>query len=116
MSNITTDNFWQAWAMPVPDPVPVFYRLYYDNNGIPICYTMEDLPGTYIEIDQATYAQSLPNVRVIDKKITVIKKSATVTKLQPDITGTSCNPQDVCVVVTVDQPHTCWSIKTHEID
>ena len=115
--NATTKNFWEAWNSHVwADPATVFYRLYYNDNGTPVCYTMEDLPGTYIEIDQITYAHSPPNVRVIDGKIVMIKQSAMVTKLQPSLVGTPCNPHDVCVVVTPDQPHTYWSIKTHELN
>ena len=115
--NETTKNFLKAWHSHVwEDPKPVFYRLYYHPDGIPVCYTMADLPGTYIEIDQATYAQSLPNVRVANGKIITIKQSDTVTKLQPGLTGTPCNPHDVCVVVSEDQPHTYWNTKTHEIN
>jgi hypothetical protein len=116
MTDQTTENFWKAWTEPWPEPPPVFYRLYYNADGTPVCYTMEDLPGTYIEIDQATYAQSLPNVRVVNGKITVIKRSDTVNKLQPSDTGTPCSPHDVCVVVTEDQSHIYWSTKIHEIN
>ena len=115
--NETTKNFLEAWHSHVwADPKPVFYRLYHNDNGTPVCYTMEDLPGTYIEIDQATYAQSSPNVRVVNGKITMIKQLVMVTKLQPSKSGTPCNPHDVCVVVTSDQPHTYWNIKTHELN
>ena len=115
MTNATTENFWRAWAEPWPEPPPVFYRLYHDEQGRPVCYTMEDLPGTYIEIDQATYAQSLPNVRVVNGQIQTLKQSVTVDKLQPSHTGICCHPNDVCVIVTQNQPHIFWNTKTHEI-
>jgi hypothetical protein len=116
MSNLTTENFLKVMSeFNWPDPEPVFYRLYYDQTGMLVCYSMEDLPGTYVEIDQATYALSLPNVRVVDKKIVILKQSAAVSKLQPSDTGTPCDPCDVCVV-TKDKPYIYWSIKTHEID
>jgi hypothetical protein len=56
MSQETTDNFWQAikefhW----PEPEPIFFRLYYKEDGSPIVYTMEDLPGNYIDVDRDTY-------------------------------------------------------------
>jgi hypothetical protein len=113
MTNETTENFWRAWAEPWPDPEPVFYRLYYNEQGLPVCYTMEDLPGNYIEIDHATYARGLPNVRVVNNKIQVFNQS-TVNKLRPSDTGTACDPRDVCVVVGVDQDHTKWNIQTYE--
>ena len=116
--NETTKNFWEAWNSQVwEEPMPVFYRLYYNLDGTPVCYTMEDLPGTYIEIDCETYTISRPNVRVVDGKIKILKESDTVSKLQPSSTeGTACNPKDVCVIVDVNQPHNKWNIKTNELD
>ncbi len=96
-------------------PKPVFYRLYYNDQGYPICYTMEDLPGDYIEIDQATYALSPPNVRVVNQKIQVLSQVATISKLTPSEQGTACDPRDVCVVVDTALAHQKWSMTTYEI-
>ena len=115
MTDTTTENFWKAWIEPVDPPKPIFYRLYYDSQGHPVCYTMEDLPGTYIEIDQATYAQSSLNVRVVNDQVQIIKKGSMVSKLQPCEQGTSCDPRDVCVIIDKHHPHTNWNIVTHEI-
>jgi len=116
MTNQTTENFWKAWAEPWPDPKPIFYRLYYDQQGYPVCYSMEDLPGNYIEIDQATHARSLPNVRVVNNQIQILTQTATVAKLQPCDNGTPCDPRDVCVVVDAEKNHTFWNTKTYEIN
>jgi hypothetical protein len=116
MTNSTTENFLKAWAEPWPEPPPVFYRLYFNEQGYPVCYSMEELPGNYIEIDSATYARALPNVQVVNNKIQVLHQSTTVRKLQPGDTGTPCDPRDVCVVVDTEQDHIKWNIKTHEID
>lgn len=116
MTNKTTENFLRVMAeYKWPDPQPIFYRLYYNDDGSVKCYTMEDLPGNYIEIDQTTYAESLPNVRVVDNQIQILSQAATIKKLQPSNQGTPCDPGDVCVVVGIEQPHTFWNIKTHEI-
>lgn len=98
-----------------PDPVPVSYRLYYNDDGTPKCYTMENLPGKYIEVDQETYVLAKWNVRVIDEKLHFIKPAVTTQKLQPTAnTGTPCHTMDVCVVVDSDQPHTKWSTVINE--
>ena len=116
MSDETTNNFWAALSEPLPLPKPVFYRLYYNKAGQPLCYSMEDLPGDYIEIDQATFAQTPTNVWVVDSKLITIQPSVTVTKLTPNNeSGIACDPRDICIVVDSAEPHTKWSIKTDEI-
>lgn len=81
----------------LPESKPVFYRLYYDAQGAPVVYTMEDLPGDYIEIDRETYVQGPLNVRVIQGRL-VYLTLRTSEKLVPGNTGTPCHPSDVCIV------------------
>ena len=115
MSELTAEEFWST-LHTAPEPSPVFYRLYYDDTGAPIIYSMENLPDNYIEVDQKTYVLAPFNVRVVDGKLTYIKPVVTVKKLQPNINGTACDPRDVCVVVAANQPHTKWTIVNNEID
>lgn len=117
MSNETTDNFWTAWHDWTPEPpAPVFYRLYYNDDGTPICYSMQDLPGKYIELDLEQYRLSPPNVRVVDGRLKVINPATAVTKLHPNITGTTCHPGDVCIVVDPAEPHVKWNTQTNDTD
>jgi len=115
MSN-TEENFWKAWADPLPEPAPIFFRLYYDEHGSPLYYSMEDLPGNYIEIDADTYRLSSLRVRVIDGKLIHIKPKKTIFKLVPSSDGTPCSLDNVSIVVAHEQPHTKWSLKTNESD
>ena len=114
--NETTENFWKAWAEPVAEPVPVFFRLYYDEHGHPVAYSMEHLPGNYIDIDAETYKCSSLHVRVIDGKLVHVTPKKTVTKLVPGQSGTPCLPDNISIVVDPQQPHTKWSLKSHESD
>jgi hypothetical protein len=101
-------EFWAALA-PLPKPVYI-YRLYYNDNGLPLFYSQEDLPGKYIEIDQATFARSPSNVCVVDEKLTYIKTSIAL-RLHPSETGTPCHPTNVSIVVDPAEPHTRWALK-----
>jgi hypothetical protein len=114
MSQETTDNFWAAIAAlkPLPPPVPVFYRLYHDDQGRPLLYTMEDLPGNYIDVDRETYVISPTQVRVVDGKLVRIHRKQ-FNKLRPGTDGTPCAPNNVSVVVDSTQLHTNWSLNNH---
>ena len=102
-------EFWAALA-PLPAPPEPAYRLYYNELGCPLFYSMEDLPGNYIEIDRETYQNTPPHIRVVNGKLIILETSV-VHKLKPGDSGVPCDPRDICVVVDATQPHTKWSLK-----
>ena len=95
--NETTENFWAAWAIPVVPAKSPFYRLYYDDQGYLLFYSMEDIPGNYIEIDHETFAAGSPRVRVVNGQLRHIKTNV-VSKLVPSSQGQACDPRDVAVI------------------
>jgi hypothetical protein len=102
-----------ALFQAVPEPQQPFYRLYYNDNGVPLFYSMADEPGTYIEVTPEEYRRRNSNVRVRDGKIIEVTW-ATTAKLVPGNSGTPCHPDNVAVIVAEDQPHTRWSKRTYE--
>jgi hypothetical protein len=108
---MTEQEFWDI-LLDVPEPTPIFYRAYYNSEGWVECYSMEDLSGNYIDIDQPTYVLA-PYAQVVNGQLKVVKPASTVTKLVPGTVGTACDPQDVCVVTTAKE-HIKWSVKTSE--
>ena len=115
MSEITSEEFWSTLhSTPVPDPI--FFRLYYNSDGSPKLYSMEDLPGNYIEVDAETFATCPINVQVVNQQLVHIRPKMLVKKLVPSDSGTVCDPQDVCVIVADKQPHTKWKIVNNEIN
>ena len=103
----------QQLFQAAPAPQAPFFRLYHDDGGNPLFYSMEDQPGTYIEIDQETFAHNSMNVRVRDGRLVEVVWSTTF-KLVPGDSGSPCHPDNVAVVVAEDQPHTKWSKQTYE--
>jgi hypothetical protein len=114
MSIETTENFWQALNEFVePVKTGVIYRLYYDESGDPLYYSMEDLPGLYLDIDQETYSRGLSNIKVINGSIVVIKPKSVSHKMMPSSKGMGipCSRNNICIVVSEDDPHTKWEKK-----
>jgi hypothetical protein len=111
MSEMTPEEFWAILHAPV-ETKPIFFRLYYNDDGTPFCYSMEDLPGNYIDIDCELFVHSPSNVRVVNGKLTFIEPQRQYTKLRPGFEGTSCDPRNVAVVVSDKDPHTKWSLIT----
>ena len=107
--NDTTENFWAAWALPQELPKSAFYRLYYDDQGYLLFYSMEDIPGNYIEIDHETFAAGSPRVRVVNGQLRHIKTNV-VTKLIPSDSGQACNPYNIAVIST-DKNRQYWKLK-----
>jgi len=107
--NETTENFWAAWTLPQEPPKPAFYRLYHDNDGYLLFYSMEDIPGNYIEIDQVTFTTGSPRVRVVDGKLLHIATHV-VSKLVPSRQGQACDPRDVAVISN-DKNKQHWKLK-----
>ena len=108
MSEMTEAEFWAA--LSPQEVITPTYRLYYDEQGYPLFYSMEDLPGKYIEIDHATYINTPTHARVINNKL-VITHRPSVVKLRPGKLGTSCYPGDVSIVVSEHEPNIKWSLR-----
>jgi hypothetical protein len=114
MEPMTLEEFWDiAQKHSTVLPQRLFYRLYHDDNGYVLFYSMEDLPGQYVEIDRETFARSPSNVRVKNGKLVEIRHTTTP-KLVPADTGTPCHPDNVCIVVSDTESHQRWSKLTYE--
>lgn len=114
-----TDNnedyilFWEAPKLEKPE-----FRLYYDNKGQVVCYTCEKLEGDYIVIDATTYAESRPDVRVVNGKLVKVNSNAVVSKLvKDDLDGQLCSVDDVSIIVTKKDKvkKQLWKLVTHEL-
>lgn len=104
------DALLEAWKTFVPpEPPQIFYRLYHDEHGNPLYYSMQHHEGQYIEITQEQYNLSSPWVRVQHGRL-IEHRPVTTSKLRPSDQGTLCHELDVCIVVD-QKPGTYW--QTH---
>lgn len=110
---MTPEEFY-AILQAVPAREPPQHRLYHDDAGRPLFYTMEDLPGTWIEVSPIDYVLAKHDVKVKDGKIVDLPKTPVVRKLQPSTQGTSCHPKDICLIVDTDHPNQKWNLDIHE--
>lgn len=113
-------NFWKALEqVQVSEPVKIEYRLYYNEDGTVNCYSMEELDGEFIVIDQETYNQFRTDLLVRDGKIIRITNNSSWKLIPTDQQESyGCHPTNVSIVVDKnykDPQH--WSVKTtHEAD
>lgn len=105
--NETTKNFLEVWnKWEYQPPKPPTYRCYYNEDGTVINYSMDELPGNYIEVDRETFFESSPDVRVKNGKLIRLPKASLILKLRPSSSGTACHPDDVTIIS--DQPCIKW--------
>jgi hypothetical protein len=100
--------FWEAPIIVKPE-----FRLYYDDKGYLICYTCEKLEGNYIVIDATTFAESRPDVRVIDGRLVKSNTGAVVSRLYPSTEGTLCEVEDISIIAESIGRH--WKLKTYQV-
>jgi len=105
-------EFWHNYKWT--DAKPVYYRLYYDDAGLPLFYSHEELPGKYVDVTPEQFALQDRAVNVVDGKI-VRRRTARMTKLVPADSGTLCHINDVTVVVN-DQPGQYWKKKENVVE
>jgi len=109
---MTEQEFWDIMAA-IPEPQPLTYRLYHDDQGLLLFYSMDRVPGNYIEITAKQFHAGATNVRVKDGQLVTVKFTTT-TVLDHSDHGVPCHPDNVAIVVTTEQEHQCWSKRTYE--
>jgi hypothetical protein len=112
---MTEEEFLEFWAnYQWTDVKPVCYRLYYDDLGLPLFYSHDDLPGKYIDVTPEQFALQDTIVKVVDGKL-VRQRTARMNKLVPADSGILCHPTDITVVVP-DQPGQYWKKKENVVE
>ena len=109
------NNFTLIWE--APKVVKPEFRLYYDEAGKVVCYTCDTtLPGNFIIVDSSTFAQSRPDLRVVNGKLVDGISAVVISRLVPG-PGIRCAAEDFNIVVGDDyQGETItWKLQTYEL-
>ena len=99
---------WEAPVLEKPE-----FRLYYDNRGSVLFYTCEKPDGDYIVIDALTYAESRPDIKVVEGRIVKGGASTLSSRLHLDTDGTLCEAEDVSIITEASGQY--WKLKTINI-
>ena len=105
---MTDEEYVIIWEAPVIEKTE--FRLYYDDKGQVVTYTCEQLEGNYIVIDATTFAESRPDVRVVDGRLVHSSSNVVISRLYPDKTGVLCEAEDVSIITEAAGQH--WKLKT----
>ena len=96
---------WESHKVDKPE-----FRLYYDDKGSVTGYTCEKLEGNYIVIDAITFAESRPDIKVVDGKIIKNNYGSVVSKLCKDTEGVLCEAEDISIITEAAGQY--WKLKT----
>jgi hypothetical protein len=81
----------------MPKNTRIEHRVYFDDKGELLFYSMEDLPGNYVVVDAEFFSGSPSNVCLRDGKLVVITQD-TSSKLVPGNHGVSCDARDIVII------------------
>lgn len=111
-SDTTKPNWLLALDMLGPaEPREIEFRLYYDDQGSPTVYSMEDLPGRYICVDAMTFAEGRYDLRIVDGQIHRAKKMRPG-KIKPGKSGVSCHATNAMIIDP--HSHIFWELQNYE--
>ena len=96
------DPFLQAlaefnWTQPEKQ---LEFRLYYNvEDGTPLCYSMEDLPGDFIAVDSQTFNECRFDIVVRDEKIIRVSVPQSWKLVESDSGDYVCHGNDITLIV-----------------
>lgn len=89
---------------------PQIWRLYHDDQGLPLFYSQEDLPGMYISVTPEQFVTKNFRVRVVNGQLQEYQRRS-VRKIVPGQFGMPCHPGDVSLVVNPQHLHRRWKLE-----
>jgi hypothetical protein len=115
MNEFSLDDLLAILPQEQPTKKISEHRLYYDADGVPLHYTMEESEGQYIVVDSDTFAQCRFDIRVIKGKIISLydlnNKPKMLRRTSNDSnTATTTHIEDMTLITDKDSPHIFWDV------
>jgi hypothetical protein len=101
-------DFWNTFKWPEPEVL--YFRLYHDDQGKPICYSRHALDDQYIDVTPEQFAIGDINVDVVNG-VLVHHAPPPPPKLRPSDHGILCHQDDVTVVVQHAESAIKWNLE-----
>jgi len=103
---------WDAPVIEAPE-----FRLYYKEDGSVDFYTCDKPEGDYIVIDALAFAESRPDIKVVNGRIVKIRPHAIVQKLKPSDKGQLTSIDDISIIIDPTNLSRVqyWELCDHEI-
>lgn len=95
-------------------PRSLIYRLYHDEQGQPLFYSMEHHDGIkYIDITPQQFSASNSHVRVVNGVL--VERKFRRPQLRPHSQfGTCCHPANVALIQPPGLPGKLWNLTEHD--
>jgi hypothetical protein len=103
-------NFWKNFEWPEAEEL--YFRLYYDDHGRPLCYSRHALEGKFIDVTAEQFALGDMNVEIVNG-VLIHQSPPPPPKLKPSKQGQGvwCHKHDVTVVVDKSNDARQWNLE-----
>lgn len=101
-------DFWTNFKWPEPELL--YFRLYYNDQNKPICYSRYAQPGKFIDVTPEQFAIGDMNVEIVNG-VLIHRSPPAPPKLTPSTQGVECHQHDVSIVVNNHKDSIKWNMK-----
>jgi hypothetical protein len=90
------------------------YRLYYNDDGIPLFYSMEELEGKFIFVELPVFESSRYDIKIVDGKIRSLNDTVSKYHLVSVKTKTTvmCDQDDISILNIKKKSYKLWDYKS----
>lgn len=102
----------------ISDSVMYEYRLYYDDAGNPIRYSMQSLEGNYITVTRDQYVAARMDIVVRNREIISKRNFRRVAVYEKNSSGIKTSKYDINILLSDDDvaEHNFWKLTEYDLN